>query len=167
MRFCPQKNSAIEFKIFLLFDFSPIRSFQIDATIWRWRGTRRSRGGTKKRGRCEFYFSQIFVSFFLLHSFFCLIFSSFTDFCVIFPQIHPIHVRRQHGVGLTQLDRSILHVRLVVQTISVVLVDKLGDTLNLLEYIHMDTLLVSEILLHITDAATFAQALKFLHKHCF
>ena len=44
------------------------------------------------------------------------------------------------------------------------LVDILGDTLNLLEYIHMDTLLVSEILLHITDAATFAQALNFFYK---
>ena len=47
------------------------------------------------------------------------------------------------------------------------LVDKLGDTLNLLEYIHKDTLLVTEIFFHITDAATFAQALKFLQKHCF
>ena len=35
-------------------------------------------------------------------------------FFLNFPQIHPIHVRRQHGVGLTQLDRSILHVKLVV-----------------------------------------------------
>ena len=46
------------------------------------------------------------------------------------------------------------------------LVDKLGDTLNLLEYIHMDTLLVTEIFLHITGAAKFEQGLNFLQKHC-
>ena len=39
---------------------------------------------------------------------------TFHRFLSHFPQIHPIHVRRQHGVRLTQLDRSILHVKLVV-----------------------------------------------------
>ena len=73
--FCPKKLGHW-FKIFFSssFEFSLIRSLQLDATIWRWRGTRRSRGGTEKRGRCKFYFSQIFVSFFLLHSFFVLFF---------------------------------------------------------------------------------------------
>ena len=71
LRFCPQKLGH-EFKINFWVEFSSIRSLQLDATIWRWIGTRRSRGGTKKCGKCEFYSPQIFVSF--------------------FPQIHPIHV---------------------------------------------------------------------------